>query len=374
MIKICFCITNLETGGAEAVLLNLLKRIDRTRFSPTVISLVGMGRIGPQIESLGISVYALGMSRNRPSFLKAFQLINIFRKLKPDIVHTWMYHSDLIGGMAAKLTGCKNIIWGIHHSNLSKTENKGSTLLVVKACAWLSKIIPNQVISCSKRAEEVHVLSGYVKEKFNVIPNGFDLDRFTPNAAARVQIREELALSHDTLLVGVIARFHPQKNHLGFIKAAARILEKKPGTHFLLAGADIDNSNVQLVAAIKYYGLEGHTHLLGRRDDVPHLMAALDVLASPSLGEAFPNVLGEAMACGVPCVVTDVGDCAEIVGQTGINVPASDMALLAEKIVDLLHLPEKLRVNLGLDARARVAANYEIGEVTKLYEAAYNRI
>lgn len=371
MINITFIITNLATGGAETMLLKLLNGLDRNRFSPTVISMVGMGEIAPRIQALGIPVIALGMARGQPDLKKVIRLSHLLRSLRPDIVHTWMYHADLLGGLAARIAGLNKVIWCIRHSNLSKTENKRSTLWVVKLCAALSRYVPVGIISCSHRAKAVHENVGYQGKKIHVIPNGFDLSRFAPNPNARDDVRAELGLSSDTPLVGLIARFDPQKNHLGFIQAAAVVRAHLPLVHFLLVGAEINSKNMALKAAISAQGLQDHMHLLGRRDDIPRLMASLDVLASSSHGEAFPNVLGEAMASGVPCAVTDVGDSAEIVGNTGEVVAPGDMHGLAKALVKILNLSHNERGDLGVRARARVAANYEIGHVTRLYEEFY---
>ncbi|SUY79728.1 GDP-mannose-dependent alpha-(1-6)-phosphatidylinositol monomannoside mannosyltransferase [Comamonas testosteroni] len=356
------------------MLLKLLQQIDRGRFTPTVISLIGLGEVGPKIQALNIPVYSLDMSRGVPNPLVVLRLAKLLRQLQPEVVHTWMYHADLLGGLAARLAGFRKVIWCIRHSNLSKTENKRSTLWVVKACALLSHRVPVQMISCSQRAKEVHAAVGYAADKLHVIPNGFDLSRFVPDVAARASVRAELGLAADVPLVGLIARFDSQKNHCGFVEAAAQVHAQMPDVHFVLAGTGVDAANIALNSAIAVKGLQARMHLLGRREDVPRLMASLDVLASSSHGEAFPNVLGEAMACGVPCVVTDVGDSAEIVGDTGCVVAAGDMVGLARGLVDVLSYPPEQKTVLGEQARVRVAARYEIGHVARLYEAFYERV
>ncbi len=374
-MKVAFIITGLATGGAEMMLHKLLQNIDRNRFEPTVISLMSKGEIGPRIEALGIPVHTLDMRRGLPNPLMVLRLARLLRQLQPALVHTWMYHSDLLGGLAARLAGCRRVIWGIRHSNLSKTENKRSTLAVVGLCARLSTWLPVQILSCSHRAKEVHAAVGYVDEKIHVIPNGFDLGRFAPDVTARASLRAELGLPPDVPLVGVVARFDAQKNHLGFVQAAAQLLAQLPQVHFVLAGTGVDAGNAALQAAIAAHpGLQAHMHLLGRRDDVPRLMAAFDVLASPSHGEAFPNVLGEAMACGLPCVVTDAGDSAEIVGNTGRVVAIGDMAALAQQLQEVLGLPSAQRAGMGQQARTRVQVEYEIGHVAGLYQAFYERV
>ncbi len=371
-MNITLIITNLDAGGAEAMLLKLLQHIDRKNFTPTVVSLVGLGVIGPKIVNLGIPVYALGMKPGGiPNPFVILRLTALLHKLKPDIVHTWMYHADLIGGISARLAGCQQVVWGIRHCNLSKSENKLSTLLVVKVCSVLSSWLPKYILSCSYRAKDVHASVGYSSEKMHVIPNGFDLSRFIPDLTARSSVREELGLPVEAQLVGLIARFDSQKNHMGFIEAAAVLQSQLPKTHFLLVGTDINQENTELTAAINEKGLQKCMHLLGRRDDIPRLMASLDVLASSSHGEAFPNVLGEALSCGVPCVVTDVGDSLEIVGGAGRVVSAGDMKGLASGLLEILSLDTITKAELSKMARGRVLQNYEIKHITNLYEEFY---
>ncbi|MBT9550649.1 MAG: glycosyltransferase [Hydrogenophaga sp.] len=375
MKSICIVITGLSTGGAEMMLLKLMQRIDRSRFQPTVISLTSLGEIGPRIEILGIPVHDLSMTPSAPNIIKFMRLVGLLRQLGPDVVHTWMYHADLVGGLASRFAGIKAVTWGIRQSNLSPDQSKRSTLLVMKVCARISGWLPRRILSCSERARSIHVAAGYHADKMVLIPNGFDLSRFQPNAAARYAVRAELGLEPDTPIVGMVARDDPQKNHPGFIVAAAKVHAALPLVHFVLAGTGIDRNNKALIELIEKANLGKQVHLLGRRDDVPRLMASIDVLASSSsFGEAFPNVLGEAMASGVPCVVTDVGDSAEIVGDTGRVVASGDMNGLALHLVELLRWPANRRSQLGLLARQRVADRYEIGEIVLRYEAFYTQL
>lgn len=374
MIKLAFVTTALATGGAEMMLHKLLQYLDRSRFEPAVISLRDKGQLGTRIEALGVPVHAMGMNPGIPNPFRFWALVRLLRRLRPDVVQTWMYHADLLGGIAARLAGCSRVVWGIRNSNLDARLTKRSTRWVVQTCARLSSCVPARIISCSQLALEVHAALGYQADKMQVIPNGFDLERFRPDPDARLGVRSELGVAPETPLVGLIARFDLQKNHLGFVEAAALVHREWPDVHFLLAGSGVDASNAALVSAISSRGLSSNVHLLGRRDDVPRLMAALDVLASSSYGEAFPNVLGEAMACGVPCVVTDVGDSAEIVGNTGRVVASGDMAGLARHIVALLELPIDEKRALGERARQWVEERYEINGIARLYSQFYNEL
>ncbi len=372
-MKIVVVITGLSTGGAEMMLSKVLERLNK-RFLPHVISLTSLGEIGPRIKALGIPVEALGMRPGLPSPIAFFRLVRRLKTLKPDVVHTWMYHADLVGGLAARLAGVGAVGWCIRHSNLDRDTTKFSTRLVVGACARISGWVPDRILNCSDAARQVHVDCGYVADKMAVVPNGFDLGHFHPDAQARTAVRSELGAEGDTLLVGLVGRFDPQKNHAGFFRAAGLLHRRLPMVRFVLAGKGIDESNNDLVWAMEVAGVRHVTHLLGLRKDIPRLMAALDVLASSSYGEAFPNVLGEAMACGVPCAVTDVGDSAYIVGDTGRVVSSGDMDGLAAAMESLLIMPTEERRVLGERARARVAENFEIGRVVKRYEAFYEEL
>ncbi len=356
------------------MLLKLLERLDRNRFAPHVISLTTLGEIGPRIAALGIPVEAMDMKPGLPSPLGFLRLMRQIRRVKPDVVHTWLYHADLLGGLAARLAGVSAIGWCIRNSNLDKDKTKLSTRAVVRLCASISSWVPSQILSCSEAARQIHVALGYAAEKMRVVPNGFDLARFKQDGDARSAVRAELGIADSTPLVGLIGRFDPQKNHAGFFEAAGILSRQMPHVHFVLAGRGIEQNNAVLMQPINKAGVLANTHLLGLRDDVPRLMAALDVLASSSYGEAFPNVLGEAMACGVSCAVTDVGDSAYIVGDTGRVVASSDMRGLAAALEDLLALSPPEKVTLGERARARVAAHFEIGRVVQQYENFYEAL
>ena len=373
-MKVIFIITGTGVGGAETMLHRVLTRLSPD-FKPHVISMIPVGKNGEKLRALGIPVESLDMRRGVPNPIALMHLIRRLRDLRPDVVHTWMYHADLMGGVAARRAGVPALAWGVHHSNLAPGDNKSRTSAIVRANAFLSHRVPDRILCCSEVARKVHVACGYAAEKMVVVPNGFDLAHFKPDPNARLSVRAELGLSLETRLVGLIGRWHPQKNHAGFLSAAAAVHLRRPDVHFLLAGHGVDDGNQTMRRILAANGLTAVTHLLGLRDDTPRLMAALDVLASSSsYGEAFPLVLGEAMASGVPCAVTDVGDSAYIVGDTGIVVSPGDIEGLAHAIDSLLEMPaEALRI-LGARARARVAEHFEIGKIVRRYEAFYQEL
>jgi glycosyltransferase involved in cell wall biosynthesis len=371
-LRLLLVITGLQAAGAELMLFRLLKHMDRDRFELHVISLSTLDEVGPMLRAEGIRVEVLGMSGPLSMLLRFGALVQRMRAFKPDVVQTWMYHADLLGGLAARLLGVRRVVWSIRNSDLDPTSTKASTRMVVRASALVSGWVPDVVVSCSEVARKLHVAQGYAAGKFKTIPNGFELQRFKPDAAARRAIRAELGLNDEVTLVGVLGRYHPQKNHLGFVRAAADLAKKLPQVRFVMAGQDVEPGNSELKRAIDLSGMTGRFFLLGRRADAPSVMAALDVLVSASVfGEAFPNVLGEAMACGVPCVATDVGDSAQIVGDTGRIVQAGDEHALSDAIQAVLELPALDRQALGEAARRRVEHLFDLGEVVKRFESLY---
>lgn len=368
--RIVHIITGLGTGGAETSLLRLLSASNRDRFNPYVISLTNAGPLSERISHLGIPVRFLGIDAYRPNIFLFIKLVVWLREIHPAVIQTWMYHADLIGGLAGFFTRAP-VVWGIRNTSLDPLAVKSNTIRIVHLNARLSGWLPRRIVSCSETARRAHVNVGFSPNKFVVIPNGFDLSDFHPNPAARTSLRRELGLPPNTFLIGLVARFDPLKDHQSFFRAATIFCQAHLQAHFLLCGDGISWSNEVLSGWIDAAGIRQNCHLLGRRDDIQHIMAGLDVNTLASIGEAFPNVLGEAMACGVPCVTTDVGDAAEIVGDTGIVVPPRDAHALAEGWERMINLSTQERHELGQRARARIQTHYQIGEVVQRYQQLY---
>jgi len=369
--KIVHVITGLTTGGAEMSLLRLLGRIDPLRFSSEVVSLGDEGALGARIRSLGIPVLALNLEPGRPSPAALLKLVRHIRVARPAVVQTWMYHADLIGGMAARLAGRYPVAWGIHNWNLTPEATRRSTVMTARACAWTSRWLPDRIVCVSEASRRVHEAFGYAADKMLVIPNGFDLGAFKPDTRGRQELRRELAVPEAAPLIGRIGRFDPQKDYRNFVDAAARIHARRPEAHFVLCGDGIDWENRELAGWIDAAGVRERFRLLGPRDDVPRLLAALDLACSSSLGEAFPLVVGEAMAAGVPCVVTDVGDSARLVGETGRVVPPRNSEELALACLDLVDLAPDERQRLGMIARSRIEHKFSLARTVGRYQDLY---
>lgn len=375
--QIVHIITDLNPGGAETMLARLLALLKRGNIRFHVISLTGDGKIGELLRAEGIPVSVLGFDPQSPNPLLFFKLVKLLLQLKPDGVHTWLYHADLLGGLAARLAGNIPVIWALHNSTLDSTSSKRRTLRVVRLCAWLSHFVPQKITCCSTVSRDLHIQLGYKAEKMVFIPNGFDLEVFQPNADARLSVRAELGLFPETPLVGFMARFDPQKDLNNFIQAASLLHQRLPEVRFLLAGTGIQYENTLLVKWINQAQMNGKIFLLGRRDDTPRLTAALDLATvSSAYGEAFPLVIGEAMSCEVPCVATDVGDSKMIIGATGRVVPPRDPQALADAWYAMLSLPASERRALGRKARQIIADHYSISVSAErhqnLYRDAFN--
>lgn len=370
-MKVVHVITATEIAGAQTMLESVLERLS-PEFDCHVISLAPLGPIGERIAARGYPVESLGMRRGMPSLGALLRLVRRLRELQPDVVHTWLYHADLLGGIAARLARVGRVAWGLHNSTLEPASVRARTRAVVRACALVSHRVPDRILCCSEVARKLHVECGYPAERFAIVPNGLDVERFRPDPISRQAVRAELDLPSDARLVGLIARWNPQKNHAGFLQAAAEVRRRQPNARFILAGTGVDDRNAELVALVEGYGLGDAVRLLGPRHDTPRLIAALDVLASASgYGEAFPVVLGEAMACGVPCVATDVGDSAYVIGGAGRVVSPGDMDGLAAAIDELLALPAAERAALSHRARERIVGRFAIDRVARQYEAFY---
>ena len=327
--QVCHIITSLNDGGAEAVLYRLCSYEKTTRHH--VISLMDEGKYGPLLQEMGVKVTCLNMPQGKITVFGLWKLWCILRNERSDVIQTWMYHANLIGGVLARLAGAKKIFWGIHHTTLD--SNKRSTFYVAKLCAWLSTLVPTGIVCCAQKSLEVHRDLGYVAHKLFVIPNGYDLNRFSFDAKARQSLRTQWGVGEKWLL-GMVSRFDPQKDHKNLLMALARLKHQNTDFYAVLVGNGLDEENRQIKEWLVALGLTDNIRLLGRRNDIPDVMSALDVhVLSSSSGEAFPNVVAEAMACETPVVVTDVGDAATIVGDTGWVVPPKSADMLANALL-----------------------------------------
>ena len=360
-------ITGLNTGGAEQMLAQLVERQAHSAFRHVVICLTDAGPIADRILLAGVPVHDLGMHRNVPSPIAVIKLARIIRTERAAVVQTWLYHADLIGGLAASLAR-RPVAWNIRRSSLDPAITGRGVMLTARLCARLSGRLPRAIVCCADAARQSHVAFGYDAPKMRVIPNGFDTNRFQPDPDVRRRIRDELGLDADNLAVAILGRFVSQKNHRMFVEAASQIASAHPDARFIMAGRGLDSGNAVLGGWIAATGLQDRFRLLGLRADVPDLLTGLDIVTLTSHTEGFPNVIGEAMAAGVPCVATDVGDTALLLGETGKVTPRGDTSAFASAVGEKLAMDRMNRMNEGVRGRARIIENFEITRIARQYD------
>ena len=370
MPRILHVITGLNVGGAETMLYKLLSA-GSTTYAHSVVSLAPPGPMGDRIAGLGVPVHSLHLRPAAPNPVRVWAVRSLARRLAPDLIVGWMYHGNLMASLAGWGLGNTRVLWSIRSSIYDFAYMSWRTAAVVKLGARLSAH-PAGIIYVSRVSRGQHEERGYHSAKAVVIPNGIDCKEFVPNERERAKVRAELGLAEDSIVVGLVARRHPVKNQPGFLQTAALVARECPAARFLLVGPGVaEDSGLQ--ALIQKLGLQQRVRLIGNRDDMPRITSALDIACSASLSEAFPNTIGEAMACGVPCAVTNVGDSAFLVGETGVSVPPGNPQDLARAVQQLIAAGPAGRRQLGARARRRIEENSSLPAIAAQYEKFYSK-
>ncbi len=370
-IKIVHIIAALNVGGTEMMLNKLLLRMREDRFENIIITLKEKGELSEDFESQNIRVYNVGGMGGILRILALIRSLKILREINPDIIQGWLAHGNFVAQIASIFLPYRlSTLWNIRYTALPKPETKNSTLLIIKLLSLLSSL-PQKIIFNSKTGANDHIRLRYRKDKSCIIPNGFDTELFLPSETKRKSVRLEININEESILIGLIGRFDPLKDHSCFLKAGAMLQSRKRGIFFLLAGRKVDWKNLHLKQLIEKLGMKEKVFLLGERRDIPRVMAALDIATCSSIAEGFPNVIGEAMSCGIPCVVTDVGDSAWLVGDSGMVVPPRNHEALCEAWLKLIELGSEKRKVLGEKARKRIEDHFSIQMIVKKYEHLY---
>lgn len=373
--KIIHIIIGLNIGGAELMLRRLVLHSQKeNNFEHCIISLTDLGIIGLELQDKNIRVYSLGMSSILSIPKTIYKLRKLIREIEPDVVQTWMYHADFLGGLAAKSIGIKNIVWGVRTTDVSQGSSR-LTFYLSKTCAKLSQYIPNTIICAAQVSRDHHISIGYDKTKMIVIPNGFELDLIVASKEDRLSIRKENNLSSSDIVIGSVGRFNAVKNQKLLVDVAAILIKKFPELKFMMVGRKNDTNNKELMFWIEQHGLENNFRLLGERQGIPRYLIAMDIFCLHSKTEGFPNVLVEAMASGLPCVSTIVGDSKYILKDFGITVPPNDAQALANGIANTI---EKISQNefeiesFRLLSRDYISKNFSIERIEELYSKVWN--
>ncbi len=374
MTKILHIITDLCTGGAERALYRLLSGGLQERFDNAVLSLSDEeGVFVAVIREMGIPVHSLGIRGSLPGIGSLHELRRIVTRFRPDIVQGWMYHGNLAAWLASRLTsGRAALAWNIRHCLYSIENEKRLSRQVIRANRFLSGS-PAVIFYNSRLSRRQHEAFGFPVSGGRVIPNGFDVEQLAPSDRKAHTVRAGLGIPHDARVVGHVARLHPMKDHGTFVRAAVSVTELLNDVHVVLCGLHVGPENSRLTA-LAPGALRKRFHFLGERNDVPDLMCAMDVFCQSSWSEAFPNVLGEAMATGIPCLATDVGDSAHIIGDTGLVVPPRDEEAIAAGLKTMLEWPPEKRKSMGRAARSRIKENYSLQKTLEQYASVYKRL
>ena len=369
MRTVLHVITGLEMGGAETALLRLINGASPDSYRHQVISLTPGGFMLPAFSIAQIKVTQFDF-RRRPAY-SFVQLVRMMRLARPDIVQTWMYHADLVGGLAARLLGNRKVIWGIRTSSVS--QGSRATASVLRLCAWMSKLVPHTIVCVAEASRSAHIGKGYDAGRMVVVRNGFDLKKTVPVEPPAL-LRKACGFDDSHLVIGNLARFDPDKDLENFIRAAGLLAPLSTQVRFLIIGYRGYSERAQLERWIAETGYASRFSLLPECSDPSTCLQAMDIFCLSSRNEGFPNVVGEAMAQGVPCVVTDVGDTALLVGDTGIVVPKEDAIALASGLDCMVRMGPEERRGLGRQAAERVRDCFTVSHTVAQFEALYDTV
>ena len=370
-------IRSLGSGGAEMMLCNLVEQMKNSSWRTVVVSVIG-GNASWQLERVRQAADALYTLDERPALRLRHvkKLRAIIRQERPDVVQTWIHRMDLAGGMVARAAGCRRVVWGLH--SLGMLGSPGENATKVNIYRWMlrmaSRFVPRLIVSCSNAGIRTHEEAGYPRRRMVWIPNGISTERFSPDPAGGLVVRRELGIPDTAPLIGFIGRFHPVKGLPVFLRAALLLQKEDPDAHFLLCGGTEEELEPDAVAALHAMPRPEQVHLIPYGGVPQRFYPALTLFSMSSSSEALPMVLLEAMATGIPCVATDVGDCAEVIGGLGRVVPPGNEQALAAAWKEMLQLPVEARADLARRVRERVVENFSVQTCAQQYEAAYSRL
>lgn len=360
--KILFLIRSLEQGGAERQLIVLAAGLAERDWEVSVITFY-KGSFDAELRERGVEVLCAEKQGRWALIGFLRRLLSIIKREDPLILHSYLTVGNIIATIIKLFIPKIKLVWGVRASDM-KLENYDWTARAtdrLEAClAW----VPSLVIVNSKAGQEHLIRRAFPVSKIVVIPNGIDTGRFCPNADARKRIREEWKLKESEVLVGLIARVDPMKDHPNFLKAAALVASRYSNVRFVCVGDGEKIYRERVQALGKCLGLEGSLIWEAGREDVQAVYNALDIAVSSSVTEGFSNTICEAMASGVPCVATDVGDSSLIIGKTGAIVPSQDAESLAAGIIKIIsEAPQVSEI-----IRAEITNNFSVDSLVLMTE------
>lgn len=373
-MKILHVITGLGNGGAENVLFQVCKEELACRHA--VICLGEAGVYARRLKQVGVPIHCLRLQRIWQIIPGVLRLSRWIRKTKPDVVQTWMYHADLIGGFAAKLASRVPVIWGVRASDAFRMPGYLRLRLLVPLCALFSRILPSRIVFNSHEGARVHISMGYLPDRCKVISNGVDSRKYSPDAGAARRARRSWRVPAGKAILGTVARWDPIKNHALLAEALHQLNASTTLWHAVWIGPGISQENKDLVELLESFSLRPQITLGGASTDLQMAFNGMDLHVLPSRSEAFPNVLAEAMACGTPCVATRVGDAGRILGKTGWLVNTGDPGTLAKILCQALRAMKNRRTWAvrGIRCRRRMIQHFGVGRMTGAYRRTWQGV
>ena len=364
-IKIFHVISGLNTGGAERFLHNILSSdLIKKKYNNTVISLISEGHYGPLLKKAGINVVTLDMKYGSLNLGPIWKFYRILKKQKPEILQGWMYNGNLVALLGKLFFSKKSkLAWNIRLTLEIFLEMKLFTRVSIKLGKFFSSI-PNSIIYNSNRSIDQHESLGFKNNKNIFVPNGFDVDEWRPNDLNKNKVREKLSIPKNAIVFGYVGRGDYQKDLPNLFKAFEAVCKNNLNIFLIAVGRKLDQ-----------YGYNSdQIKFLGEREDVSNIMNIFDIFCLSSRAEGFPNAIGEAMSCGIPCIATDVGDTKFIIGETGWVVPPRNTPKLIEAMNLALQLSEDQLKILGKKARKRIIDHFSISLIEKQYDQFYKEL
>ena len=357
-IHVFFLIRSLNIGGTERQLVELVKGLDKTRFKVTVGIFYNEGALIKEIKGIpGIRVISLNKRGRWDLAWFIYHFIKILTTLKPHILYSFLPDANLVGLISGKIARVRRIVWGVRASNMDVSSYDWLAMTSLRLSAFLSRF-PDAIITNSVAGKEFHRSIGYSTNRMMVVPNGIDTDRFKPDHSVGLRVRDKWNIDEEKIAIGLVGRLDPMKDHTTFLQAVKIFEQRKCSVRFVCIGDGKEPYKSEIHSLCSALGLNGSLIWAGERYDMVAVYNAMDMITSSSFSEGFSNVIGEGMACGVPCVVTDVGDSAIIVGETGIVVPPKDPQALADGWRSMLKRLNDKSYSINEMARARIVSYY----------------
>jgi glycosyltransferase involved in cell wall biosynthesis len=372
--KILFVSTGLRVGGAETILAQITSAL-KDEFEIEVISLTGDGFVASKIKSYGIAVHVLDLKKIYLFPVYIYKFFSIVSKFNPNIIQGWMYHGNVFAYLARRFCSKKaKLFLGIRRSLERISIHNFSTSCCVFFNAFISKTA-DKVIYNSYAGKEQHEEYGFCKKKSIVIHNGINTELFCKSRLNHDALCAELQIDSKSILIGMIGNFRVVKDHKTFIRAAGMLLSTNNNVHYVMVGSGVDKNNAYLKNLInKHSILEKHFHLLGPRKDIAYITSALDIANNCSLSEGFSNSIAESLSCGVPCVVTDVGESRRIIGDKRFIVPVGAHEQFVDAWKKILKMSQRRRMEYGVLLRKKIITLYSLDKMIYTYRDVFSKI